>query len=304
MALVTRSNIPSELRPGLAAVFGDWNTYPELFKSVYKILKSDKAVEYEVEMEGLGLGQLKQDGAPVAMGNVQQAYTTSYFHQFYGIGVQLSRGMIEDNLYESEFPQIALQLRNSLSTLRNINAMYQFNNAFNQQSQVSNGQPLCSTEQPIATGTLANTFDNQVGLTESAIEEAITIIKQWLNQAGLNINLDPQALLVPSRLQFQASRILNSAFRTGTGNNDINAISHGKYLPGGMIVNPFLTNPYNWFLTTSETQGFKMFQRSNLDIDFIMDPLTDNTTIRAVERYSFGCSNWRAVFGVQGSSAQ
>jgi hypothetical protein len=304
MALVTRSNIPSELRPGLAAVFGDWNTYPDLFKRIYKIHHSSMAVEYDVEMQGLGLGKIKQDGAPVAQGNLQQAYTTSYFHQFYGISVSLSRGMIEDNLYESEFPQIALQLRNSLSTLRNINSMYQFNNAFNEQSQVSNGQPLCSTAQPIATGTLANTFDNQVGLTESAIEEAITLIKQWLSQSGLNINLNPESILVPTRLQFQASRILNSAFRTGTGNNDINAISHGKYLPGGMIVNPFLTNPYNWFIITDESPSFKMYQRSNLDIDFIMDPLTDNTTIRAVERYSFGCSNWRGVFGVQGSSAQ
>tara|TARA_R110000868_G_scaffold103473_1_gene284924 strand:- start:7553 stop:8461 length:909 start_codon:yes stop_codon:yes gene_type:complete len=302
MAQINRSNIPSLLRPGLKTVFGNYNTFSDLYKEIYNIYRSDKATEYDMEMQGLGLAQIKQDGSPITMGSMQQGYITSYLHQFYGIGFQITRGAVEDNLYESDFPQQALQLRTSLQTLRNINSIYQFNNAFNQQSQVSDGQPLCSTVHPIQGGTLANTFNNPVGLTESALEEAITIMKQWKNLAGLNINTSPKSLLVPPRLGFQAARILKSSFRTGTANNDINAIVHDKYLPGGYIINPFLTSPYNWFILTDEPNGFKMFQRTNLDIDFIMDPVTDNTTVRAVERYSFGCSNWRGTFGAQGSA--
>jgi hypothetical protein len=302
MALINRSNIPSLLRPGLKTVFGNYNTYPDLYKDVYAILKSDKATEYDMEMQGLGLAQIKQDGAPITMGTMQQGYLSVYSHQFYGIGFQISRGAVEDDLYESEFPQQALQLRTSLQTLRNVNGMFQFNNAFNAQSQVSDGQPLCSVNHPIQGGVLANTFNNPVGLTESAIEEAITVMKQWKNLAGLNINVSPMKLLVPPKLGFQAARILKSSFRTGTANNDINAIVHDKYLPGGYIINPFLSNPYNWYILTDEPNGFKMFQRTNLDIDFIMDPITDNTTVRAVERYSMGCSNWRAIFGVNGTA--
>lgn len=299
---MTRSNWPTLLRPGLDAVFGDWNTYPDLYKDVYQIFKSDKAVEYTMEMQGLGLASLKNDGSPINMGSMQQGYLTSFSHNFYGIGLQYSRASLEDNLYDAEFPQNALQFRMSLQNLRNINAMYQFNNAFNSNSQVSDGQPLCSTAHPIATGTLANTFTNPVSLTESSLEDAITVIKQWQNLAGLTININPKAIMVPPKLAYQASRILNSAYRTGTSNNDINAISHDKYFPGGIIVNPFLTNPYNWFILTNEPAALRMYQRSPLDIDFILDPVTDNSTIRAVERYSFGTSNWRAVWGAAGAA--
>ena len=85
MAQINRSNIPSLLRPGLKTVFGNYNTYPDLYKEIYNIYRSDKATEYDMEMQGLGLAQIKQDGSPITMGSMQQGYITSYLHQFYVI---------------------------------------------------------------------------------------------------------------------------------------------------------------------------------------------------------------------------
>lgn len=299
---ITRSNAPSLLVPIAHTVFWNFNRYPDLFKQIYKIYRSDRATEYDIEMQGIGIASTKADGAGVTLATMQQGYTTPYQHEYYAIGFQITRGMLLDNLYETQFPQAALQLRNSLANLREINAMMVFNNAFNSGSIGSDGQPLASVSHPISTGTLANTFNNPVGLTESALEELIPIMKNWLALSGQNINTNPVKLLVPPSLEFQASRILNSTFRTGTGNNDINAIYHGKYMPGGFISNPFLTNPYNWFVITDEPQGFKMFQRENLDIDFLTDIFTDTTLVRALERYSMFYSTWRACFAVQGRS--
>lgn len=301
MALINRSNIPTLLRPGLAAVFGDYNIYPALWKNVYSQHRSDKAVEYEMEMQGLPLAQIKADGSPVASGSMQQAYETSYVNQYYGISFQITRAAIMDNLYQSEFPQQAMQLRNSLDTLKNVNGAYIFNNAFSAASTVSDGQPLCSTAHPISTGTLANTFSNGVQFNEASVEDAITLIKSWANVAGLRINLNSIKALVPQSRAFDAARIFKSEFRTGTANNDINAIVHDKYMPGGYIVNQFITNPTYWFILTDEPNGFKYYLRENLDIDFITDVVTDNVTVRAIERYAFGCSNWRAIFGSTGA---
>src|SRR5277367_2046943 len=229
MAIINRSNIPALLRPGLHAVFGDYNVYPALWKDIYSIHRSEKSVEYEMEMQGLPLAQLKEDGSPVASGDMRQAYQTSYVSQYYGISFQITRASIMDNQYSSEFPQQARQLRNSLDTLKNINGAFLFNNAFNQASQVSDGQPLCSTTHPISTGTLPNTFTNGVQFNESAVEDAITIIKSWSNIAGLKINLNSIKVLVPQSRAFDAARIFKSEFRTQTANNDINAILHDKY---------------------------------------------------------------------------
>jgi len=301
MAIINRSNIPTLLRPGLAAVFGDYNVYPALWKDIYSQHRSDKAVEYEMEMQGLPLAQIKQDGSPVASASMQQAYETSYVNQYYGISFQITRAAIMDNQYQSEFPQQAMQLRNSLDTLKNVNGAYLFNNAFNAASTVSDGQPLCSTTHQISSGTLANTFTNGVQFNEAAVEDAITLIKSWSNQAGIKINLNSIKALVPQSRAFDAARIFKSEFRTQTANNDINAIVHDKYMPGGYIVNQFITNPNYWFILTDEANGFKYYLRENLDIDFITDVVTDNVTVRAIERYSFGCSNWRGVFGSQGA---
>lgn len=296
-----RSDFPSLLRPDLADVFGDWNIFPALWKDIYKTHRSDKAVEYDMEMQGLGLAQLKADGGPVSSSGFNQAYQTSYVHQYYGTSFTITRAAIMDNLYQSQFPQQAMQLRNSLDTLKNINAAYIFNNAFNTNSTVSDGQPLCSTAHPISTGVLANTFTNGVGFTEAAVEDAITMIRSWYNQAGLQIDLKSVKALVPQKQAFNAARIFKSEYQTGTANNDINAIVHDKYMPGGYLVNQFITNPNSWFILTDEQHGFKYYLRENLDIDFITDIVTDNVTVRAIERYSFGCSNWRAVFGSVGA---
>lgn len=301
MAIINRSNIPTLLRPGLRAVFGDYNVYPALWKDIYSIHNSDKAVEYEMEMQGLPLAQIKADGSPVSSGDMAQAYETSYVNQYYGISFQITRAAIMDNQYTSEFPQQALQLRNSLDTLKNINAAFIFNNAFNNASTVSDGQPLCSTTHPISTGTLPNTFTNGVQFNEAAVEDAITIIKSWANVAGLKINLNSIKALVPQSRAFDAARIFKSEFRPNTANNEINAIVHDKYMPGGYIVNQFITNPNYWFILTDQSNGFKYMKRESLDIDFITDVVTDNVTVRAIERYAFGCSNWRAVFGSQGA---
>lgn len=301
MALINRSNIPTLLRPGLKVVFGDYNVYPALWKEMYSQHKSDKAVEYEMEMQGLPLAQIKADGSPVASGSMQQAYETSYVNQYYGISFQITRAAIMDNLYQSEFPQQSMQLRNSLDTLKNVNGAFIFNNAFTAASTVSDGQPLCSTEHPTSTGTLANTFANGVQFNEAAVEDAITLIKSWSNVAGLKINMNSVKALIPQSRAFDAARIFKSEFRTGTANNDINAIFHDKYMPGGYVVNQFITNPNYWFILTDEANGFKYYLRENLDIDFITDVVTDNVTVRAIERYSFGCSNWRSVFGSTGA---
>lgn len=296
MATINRSYISSLLRPGLHAVFGNYDIYPDLWKDIYSQHTSDKAVEYEMEMQGLGLAQLKADGAPVALGEMKQVFETQYQNNFYGIGFVITRAAIEDNLYKDQFPQQALNLRNSLATVKNVNGAALFNNAFNLNSIGSDLQPLASTQHPTANGTLANTFTNGVGLNESSIEDAITIIKGWTNYAGLRINTNTIKLLVPQAGAYQASRLLNSQYRTGTANNDISSIVHDKYMPGGFIVNQFIINPNFWGILTDEPNGFKYFSRTKPEVDFITDPNTDNVTVRIIERYAMNFSNWRAGF--------
>ena len=301
MSIINRSNIPVLLRPGQYAVFEDYNIFPQWWHDVFTRHRSDKAVEYETQIQSLGLAQLKLAGAPIAMGTMGQAYTSSYVMQYYGIGFQITRAAIMDNLYQKEFPLANMAMRNSLDTLKNINAAYLFNQAFNTSVPLADGQPLASLVHPTGNGaTLANRFGGVVDLSEAAVEDAISIIKGWTNVAGLPINMMPQCVLTSQNLAFTAARIFKSQYRTNTPNNDINAIYHDKYMPRGYMISQFITSPDNWFILTDEPNGFKYFLREPLEIDYITDVTTQTLTNVALERYAFGCSNWRAAFCAQG----
>jgi len=293
---ITTGNIPNLLRPGLFSVFGNYNTFPDLWKETYSQHIAKHAVEYDLEMQSLPLAKLKLEGGPIALGDIKQAYESTYQILTYGIGFVITKEAIRDNLYPDQFPQQALNLRNSLSTVKNINGAALFNNAFD--PNLSGGadlQPLASTQHPIVGGVVANTFNTATGLNESSLQDTITLMKGWKNVGGLQINTNARKLKVSQYNAYNASKLLNSAYSPASGINAINSIVHDKYIPGGFIVNQFILRPTFWAVLTDEPNGFKYFKKQGLEIDFLTDTSTRNVTVVADERYVFGYSNFRGA---------
>ena len=81
----------------------------------------------------------------------------------------------------------------------------------------------------------------------------------------LKIAARPRKLIVPSALQFVATRLLESEYRVGTADNDINAIRSNGVIPEGYVVNHYLTDTNAFFLTTDVPDGMKHFVRSTYD---------------------------------------
>lgn len=298
---INTSNIPSLLRPDLADVFSDLKTFPAQWKEIFKQETSQMAAEYDVEMQMLGLAQMKAQGASTAYSTMQQRYVTPYIHQYFSIGFIITRQAILDNQYKSEFPKSAKALRASLETVKNMQGAAVLNNAFNATFAMADGQPLCSTLHPVDGGVYSNTFPVPTQFNETSLKDALIGIRRFKNAAGLPIVTTATKLVVPTELLFESDIITESHFRTGTANNDINAIYNTKALPQGYTVNDFLTNPNAWFVMTDNAHAFKYYEREPLTIDMITDLDTDNLKVRALERYSFGCSDSRGVFGSQGA---
>jgi hypothetical protein len=108
-------------------------------------------------------------------------------------------------------------------------------------------------------------------------------------------------LIIPKELQFTADRILNSPGRVGTSDNDINAMKNMGMMPEGYVVNHYLTDTDAFFIKTDCPNGFKMFNRSPIRTSMEADFDTGNVRYKARERYSFGWSDPRAVFGSPGA---
>jgi len=301
--MINTGQIAQLLRPGLKAVFGQYPTYPEQWTEIFKTYQSDKYQEIEVEMKYLGAADIKPEGQPIATDTMGQRIVTNYIHKRVGLSFTITKEAIEDNLYQNQFPQQAVSLRNSLRITKNILGANVLNNAFNAAYPIGDGQSLCSANHPIDGGVFSNAFATggaTVDFSEAGVEQAIILIQKFPMQSGILSQTMAKKLILPRELQFAASRLLNSAFRVDVANNDINALYHNDYIPDGYKINQFLTSTTAWFIITDAEDGLKHFQRTPVETDTYVDYPTDNVMAKATERYSFGCSNPRAIFGSPG----
>ena len=301
--MINTGQIAQLLRPGLKAVFGQYPTYPEQWTEIFKTYQSDKYQEIEVEMKYLGAADIKPEGQPIATDSMGQRIVTNYIHKRVGLSFTITKEAIEDNLYQNQFPQQAVSLRNSLRITKNILGANVLNNAFNAAYPIGDGQSVCSTAHPIDNGTFSNAFAGgsaYVDFSEAGVEQAIMLIQAFPMQSGILSQTMDKKMILPRQLQFAASRLLNSAFRVDVANNDINALYHNDYIPEGYKINQFLTSATAWFILTDAEDGLKHYQRTPVETDTYVDYPTDNVMAKATERYSFGVSNPRAIFGSPG----
>lgn len=291
--------ISNLLRPGLAAVFGNYQSYPQEWSEIYTKYTSDKQQEIEQEMKFTGLASIFGEGAPIPISDMRQNNQYVYVHKYAGLQTIITRQAIVDNLYETEFPMMAQSLKRSMMQLKEILGAQVLNNGF--VTPIGDGQPFFSINHPIDNGVVANTFAVQADLNEASLESMINLIGKARDVAGLLTKVVAQKLIVPIELQFTASRLLNSQFRTGTPNNDINAIYFGDYMPKGYVVNHFLTNPASWYILTDAPNGMKYWEREAIETDVYTDFDNKNLKTSALERYSFGVSNFRAMYASSGA---
>jgi len=301
---VNTAAIKSLLRPGLKTVFGDYPMYEGQWADIFTRNKSNMASEVDVEMRYLSLAQLKTEGASVSYDlNSGERYSTIYNHQTIGLGFIITREAMRDNLYQSAFPNQAKALSNSLKQTKEIRAASVLNNGFTAGAfALGDGQALFSTAHPIDNGTVANTFSVQADLSEASLEAAVIGTQKFRDIAGNRVMVKPTKLIVPAELQFTAERLLKTELRTSTANNDINAMYSLSTVPQGYRVNQFLTDPNGWYLMTNAENGFKYFERDPVETDMTTDFDTKSIKVSAIERYSFGVSNFRASWASQGAS--
>jgi hypothetical protein len=295
---ISRSQLVKELEPGLNALFGmEYNNYENEHAEIYDTESSDRAFEEEVMLSGFATAPVKTEGAGVAYDNAQEVYTARYTHETIALAFALTEEAVEDNLYASLAGRYTKALARSMAQTKQIKAAGILNGAYTT-SIGGDGVPLLSASHPSVGGPdLRNVLQVPADLSETALEQALIDISAFTDERGLKIAVQGLKLVIPKELQFTADRILKSTLRVGTADNDINAIKNMGMLPQGYTVNHYLVDPDLWFIKTDAPNGMKMFQRVNMKTGFEGDFDTGNVKYKARERYSFGFSDPRGMFG-------
>jgi hypothetical protein len=185
---------------------------------------------------------------------------------------------------------------------KQVKAAAVLNNGFNSNFKGGDGVSLFSSVHPLVGGGVNyNQPAVATDLNETALENAVIDIAQWVDERGLLIAARPVKLIIPPALQFEATRILQTEQRVGTADNDINALKNNGAIPQGYAINHYLTDTDAWFLCTDVPNGLKMFQRAALKTGMDTDFDTGNARYKARERYSFGWSDPLGMYGTPGA---
>ena len=301
---ISRSQLVKELEPGLNALFGlEYNRYENEHAEIFVTETSDSAFEEEVMLSGFGSAAVKSEGANVTFDQATESFTASYTHETIAMAFAITEEAIEDNLYDRLAGRYTRALARSMANTKQVKSANVLNNAFNSSFTGGDGVELCSTSHPLASGgVLANTLSTAADLSETSLEQSLIDIAAFIDERGLKIALQGVKLIIPKELQFTAERIMKSPQRVGTADNDINALANMGMIPQGYRVNHYLTDTDAFFIMTDAPNGLKMFVRSPIKTAIEGDFDTGNVRFKARERYSFGFSDPRGIFGSPGAA--
>ena len=299
---ISRQQLAKELEPGLNALFGlEYQNYENQHLEIFDVENSDRAFEEEVMLSGFANAAVKSEGAAVTFDTAQEAFTSRYTHETVALAFALTEEAIEDNLYDTIATRYTKALARSMANTKQIKGANVLNNGFSSSFPGGDGKELFATDHPSQSGDQKNELSTSADLSETSIEQALIDIAAFTDERGLKIAARGVKMIIPSELQFTAERIMKSPARVGTADNDLNAIASKGMIPQGYVVNNFLTDTDAFFIKTDVPNGLKMFERAPIKTAMEGDFDTGNVRYKARERYSFGFSDWRGIFGSPGA---
>jgi len=300
--VISRMQLVKELEPGLNALFGlEYDRYENQHTEIFDEESSDRAFEEEVMLGGFANAAVKPEGQGIVYEDAQETFTARYTHETVALAFSLTEEAVEDNLYDKISTRYTKALARSMANTKQIKAAAILNNGFNASFAGGDGKELFATDHPTLSGDQKNELSTAADLNETSLEQMLIDIADMKDERGMKIALQGTKMIIPLQLQFVAERLLKSAGRVGTADNDLNAVRNMGMVPQGYVVNNFLTDTDAFFIKTDSPNGLKHFVRAPIRTAMEGDFDTGNVRYKARERYSFGFSDWRGIFGSPGA---
>mgnify|MGYP003624379539 CR=1 FL=1 len=313
MAAISRAQELKQLLPGLNALFGEeYSKYENEHEEIYATENSERSFEEELKLSGFGAAPVKDEGSAISYDTAQESFVARYTHETIAMGFSVTEEAMEDNLYVSLSGRYTKALSRAMAYTKQVKSAFPLNNGFTNSYQSGDGVNLFTASgdgvtggdgHPLVSGGKnSNRPSTAADLNETSLENAIIQISKWTDERGLKIAARPKKLIVPTDLQFTATRLLKSDYRVGTADNDVNAIVTNGVIPEGFSVNHYLTDTNAFFIVTDIPDGMKHFVRAPMTTSMDGDFDTGNVRYKARERYSFGVSDPLGIWGSPGSS--
>ncbi len=254
----------------------------------------------EPVLYGFGAAPELPDGTPVTYDAGGVLFLQRYVYKVYGLAFALTKVLVEDGDHIRIGQTYAKHLAQSLIETKETLGANILNRAFTSGYNGGDGVTLVATNHPIATGTFSNQLTTPANLSQTSLEQILIQIRNAVDNNGKRIRLNPEKLVVSPSNVFQAEVLLKSVLRTGTADNDINPVKSMGLLAGGQANLSRLTSTTAWWVKTDAPEGLKLMMRRGLEKSMEGDFETDSTRFKSTERYAFGWTDPRTVYGTAG----
>jgi len=254
----------------------------------------------EPVLYGFGAAPELPDGTAVTYDAGGVLFLQRYVYKVYGLAFALTKVLVEDGDHIRIGQTYAKHLAQSLIETKETLGANILNRSFTAGYNGGDGVTLVATNHPIAQGTFSNQLTTPANLSQTSLEQILIQIRNAVDNNGKRIRLNPEKLVVSPSNVFQAEVLLKSVLRTGTADNDINPVKSMGLLAGGQANLSRLTSTTAWWVKTDAPEGLKLMMRRGLEKSMEGDFETDSTRFKSTERYAFGWTDPRTVFGTAG----
>ena len=280
---------------------GVYDQRADEFAQVFKEFKGiARNYHEEPVLYGFGAAPELPDGQAVTYQSGGVLFIQRYVYRVYGLAFALTKVLVEDGDHIRIGQTYARHLAQSLVETKETLGANILNRAFNGSYAGGDGVELVSTAHPIAGGTFSNKLSTAAAMSQTSLEQLLIQIRNAVDNSGKRIRLTPKQVVTGPSQVFQAEVLLKSALRTGTANNDINPVKSMGLLSGGQANLSRITSNTAWFIQTDAPEGLKLATRRGLEKSMEGDFETDSMRYKATERYAFGWTDPRGVFGTPG----
>jgi len=302
VGIITTGNIPRSFWEGMNRWWGrEYAKWPKLHAQIFEVVNSKKKYEEDGELTGLGLAAIKPEAAPISFDSELQGTITRYTHVTYALGVMASLEEQEDCLYEEVSRKRTSALAFSMETTRQIVAANFFNRGFDANYVYGDGSCAFVSDHATVDGTQSNVLNPAADASEAALEDLCIMVMTAKNSRGHPIVLQPMDIIIHPQLRFEMRRILGSEYRSGTADNDDNAIKALGIFGKEPIVNPYLTDTDAFFIKTNCPNGWKYMERRAMTFDRDNDFDTKNIKFASTMRFVVGQSDFRGGYASAGA---
>ena len=283
--------------PALDEIFFDnYEQAEDPRKMLFNMESTDRELVQKAGVTSLGLLNIVSEASQAPKDSFNQSFSKNYSILKYAKAIGISDEMIQDDRFDMIAKMVKSLARSSRET-QQFTAMNIFNNAFGSE-QSWDGVSIISASHPTEVGNQSNLL-TAADLSYSSLAVAEQLFRSFQDGRGNQLLIKPKYLLVSESDRQNAIEIVQSPYKAGTANNNVNALG----VDGGLTVisSPYLTDSDAWFLLSDPMDhGLRIIDRQSLTTKMDEDVLAGVMYYKAQYRQALGCDEWRGIAGNQG----